>query len=229
MHRLRVIDHGGNAFGFQGCLESISLSSILELDGVLGPTGTEAGRNDRGCNDILQTLSILFGRSIDIIELILCKRLQLNLQNRRLHSIQPGIQADADVVILKRSLSVNAIRIDQSRPLVIVRKHRAAVTIAAQRLGGEEGGGGDVAEGTSSARIEIPGQAGNDGVVMADLIGHLNGTSESLRPVFQDQEPIAVSYGPDSLIISRETEQINGNDNARTQASFCEDFLHSTL
>ena len=64
---------------------------------------------------------------------------------------------------------------------------------------------------------------------MADLIGHLNGTAETLRPVFQDQESIAVSHGPDCLVIGREAEQVHGDDHAGTQPSFRQDFLHRAL
>ena len=82
-----------------------------------------------------------------------------------MQGIQTGIEPDADVVILPfRALSVNLIRAQQFCDLVIIRKDSAAVAIAAQRLGGEEGCGGNIAEG--AALSSLIGRAGALGGVL---------------------------------------------------------------
>ena len=225
VQRLRVIDHRRDTIGLEGGLDGIALLARSETDGILRPTGAVTRRNDRR-RQPLQEFRVAGGNLIHGIQLVFGERLELHLQDRRLDRIQPGVQADTDIVILERPFPVHPVRGDQRRPFVIVREHGATVSVAAQWLGGEERSRRDIAE---TAGSEIPGQAGNDVPVMADLIGHLNSSAETLRPIFQDQEPIAVGHRPDRLIISREAEQVHGNDNAGTQPSFRQDFLHRTL
>ena len=103
------------------------------------------------------------------------------------------IEPDADVVILPfRALSVNLIRAQQFRDPVIIRKDSAAVAIAAQRLGGEEGGGGNIAEG--AALFPLVGCAG------------------ALSGVLDQQQSVFLADGADLVIFGRVSEEVHRYD-----------------
>ena len=71
MHWFRVVNHRRNAFSFQGGLEGVALSFVFQTEGVLRPAGAEAGRDDRGGDDVLEALRVAVGGNINGIQLIL--------------------------------------------------------------------------------------------------------------------------------------------------------------
>ena len=181
----------------------------MQPDGVLRPAGKEAFRDDRGGDDVLQAPGILQSGEIDVAELILVESLQLHLQNRGLDRIQPGIHADADVVVLELALAMDPIGLDERGPLVIVGENRTAVSVATHRLGGEEGGRGDVAERARALSVDA--------------------AAKSLRSILEDQETVFIGNGPDGLVVRRQAEKVHGNDHARTQPAIGKDLFHSAF
>ena len=208
MHRFRIIYHRRNPGSLEGGLYGVPLCAVGETDGVLGPAGAESLRDDRG-GQPLQPLRIMCSDLIHGVQLVIGESLELYLQNRSLKRVQPGIQADADIVILELSLPVHAIRLDERGPLVIVGEYRTPVAVAPQRLRREERGRGNVAETARTLRVDS--------------------ASEPLRTILEDQQPVTVGHGADSLIVSRKAEKVHGDDDARPEPSFRKDRLHGPL
>ncbi len=71
--------------------------------------------------------------------------LQLLDQHRGLDGVEAAVQADADAIVFAAALAMHAQAPQDLRELVVVGEDRAAVAIAAERLGREEAGAGGVA------------------------------------------------------------------------------------
>ena len=157
----------------------------------------------------MQEFRITSGDLINSVQLILSKRLKFHLQDSSLNRIQPRIQADTDIVIFERSLSMHTVRSYERGPFVIVSKHCAAVSIASQWLGGKERRRRDIAERTGTLPFDSP--------------------TKTLRTIFQDQKPILISNSSYRLIVGRQAKQINSHNNTRTKTSFSNNPLYRTL
>ena len=93
---------------------------------------------------------------------------------------------------------MHGVTADQLRPFVRIGEHRAAVAIAAERLGGEEARGGDVAE---RAR-HLP----------------VDGAAEALRAVLQQQHAVALADLADRRVIRRQPEEVDRHDGPGEEA-----------
>jgi len=69
---------------------------------------------------------------------LLVEGTEFHLQDSSLNRIKTGIHTNTHIVVLVCALTMYTIGIHQLRPLVVVGKHCPTVTVAAQRLGGEE-------------------------------------------------------------------------------------------
>ena len=208
MQRLRVIDHRRNAFRLESGLNGVPFLAGSETDRVLRPAGAVTSRNDRRCQS-LQPLRIPGSHLVHGVQLVIGKSLEFHLQDCGLDRVQPGVQADTDVVVLKRPLAVHAVRRDERGPFVIIRKNSAAVPVASQRLGREERRRRDITETAGSLAANRP--------------------AEALGAVFQDQEPVAVGHGPDGLVVSRKAEKVHGHDDTRAEPAFSQHGLDRAL
>ena len=114
MHGLGVIDHGGDTLGLEGGLESIALGFAFEAEGVLRPTGVEACGNDRGLNawHIFQKFGIAGGDTVDIGEFVVTEGAEFHLKDSSLNGVKAGVEANAYIVVLERTLAVNTVRLD---------------------------------------------------------------------------------------------------------------------
>lgn len=97
----------------------------------------------------------------------------------------------------------------QRSPFVIVGKHRATVAVAAHGFGGEERGGGDVAEGA--------------GFLVADA------ATKALGTVFQDIEVVFVGHLTDGLEVGWHTEEVDGDDHTRRELACFQGLLDLAL
>ena len=79
-------------------------------------------------------------------------------------------------------LAVHRSGICQCGPFVVVGKHRSAVAVTAQRLGGEKGSGGDVAE------------------TACTLVAYH--AAKPLRTVLEDEKPVGIGYLTNSGIVA---------------------------
>jgi hypothetical protein len=64
--------------------------------------------------------------------------LELLDQYRRLQRVEPGIEPDANIVVLVAALAVHTDTIERCGELVVIGEDRAAIAVAAERLGREE-------------------------------------------------------------------------------------------
>ena len=87
---------------------------------------------------------------------------------------------------------MHGVAADQLRPLVVVGEHRAAVAVAAQRLGREEARGGDVAERAGHPAPDRP--------------------AEALRAVLEQEHPVPLAHLAYRRVVRRQTEQVDGHD-----------------
>ena len=66
---------------------------------------------------------------------LLIQHIQLRQQHRSLDGIQAGVQADPHIVVLSlRSLAMDLEGVQQSGDLIVIRKDRTAVAVAAEGL-----------------------------------------------------------------------------------------------
>lgn len=143
-----IVDHAGDVLLFQMGNDLIPGFRILRQYRVLGPGGNATVRHKGRLQLSDKRIVIPTHHSLTLIDLIVAQGLQLGQQHGCLNGIQTGVHAHPDVVVLAAGpLAVDAEGADQVRHAVIVCKDGTAVTIAAQGLGREEGGGGDMAEG----------------------------------------------------------------------------------
>ena len=123
---------------------------------------------------------------------------QLFQQDRRLEGVEARIHADPDVVVLVLALAVDPQRSQQLGPPGIVGEDRAAVAVAAQRLGRKEAGGG-------------PGGQGADRAAPV-------GGAEALGGVGQHHHALAPGDGGDGLVIGGMAEEVDRDHHPRLQA-----------
>ena len=219
MHGDGIVDRRGHALVLQMRGQAVA---VLVLDRVLGPDrnpavdhGGHAG--DMGC----QTFGIAVRRAVAPLDL-LREDLQLLDQDGGLDGVQTAVHADphgqvfgvvgerlAGLHVLGDDLAVDPQRVHFLGEILIIGQHRPAVAVAAQRLGREEAGGGDVGP--------------FDGMVA------IEGTAEALGRIGDQLEAVAVTDGPDGRIVGGLAEQVDGDDHARLQSALLQGRLDRRL
>ena len=173
------------------------------------PAGIVTLWDDGRLHHVLQLLGVACRHLVDINQFVVLERLQLDEQYGRLDAVHARVHADADVVVTVAALTMDMVGVYELRPFIVIGEHGAAVAIAPHRLGGEERRGGDVAEGA--------------GLLLADA------ASKALGTVFEDIETVLVGHLADGLEVGRQTEQVNGDDDARCQLTGFQRLLDFTL
>ena len=139
---------------------------------------------------VLEGLVVAAGHHLARVHLILPQGLQLGQQHGGLDCIQTGVHAHADIVVLAAgALAVDADGTAQIRDGVIIGKDGAAVTVAAQGLGREEGRGGDIAEGAA----------------LAALVG----TAEALGGILDEGQAVLLADGHDGVKVAGIAQDIH--------------------
>ena len=134
-------------------------------------------------------MGIVNGGCFNVVKLKALESLQFDLQDGGLQSVQPGIAPQTHVVVLFRAFAMNGQRTDQRGQLVVIRENRAAVAVAAQRLGREKAGDGRIAEAARHFAVQT--------------------AAKRLRAVFQKQQIVFLGNGFDAVKIGREAENIH--------------------
>ena len=201
VHRLRVIHHGGDALRFELRLHAIALFPAAQPERILCPARIPALRNDRQNRRDTGEGFVVHGRCrVHVRELILFKGVHLHKQDRRLDRVETGVHADADVVVFKRALAVDAEGADHGRRFVGVGEHRTAVAVAAEGLRGEEGRACRVAESAVALAVQH--------------------AAEALRRVLQEEQAVLFAHGGDRLMVCGQAEEIDVHHGLRRELSF---------
>ena len=186
------------------------LGGICRQKGVLIPTVLAILFHRRKHELPLEGGAVAACGSFPIPNLVLLQGFQLGQEDGGLEVIQSGVNARPDVVVLAAgALAVDADRAQQIRQRVVVGKNGASVSVAAQRLGREEGGSGDGAEGAA----------------------HLSfvGGAHALGSILQQSQAVLVADGGNGIIITRITQEINRHHHAGLQLPLREHCLDLTL
>ena len=134
------------------CRCALSASRLRRLDGVLRPGRTVAVRRARRLDDVAEAFGIAFADALARHHLVF-EDGQLLEQDRRLDRVEAGIQADMDIVVLRLALAVEGEGAELCGEGIVIGEHRAAVAVAAERLGRIEAGRGDKAERAAHAPV----------------------------------------------------------------------------
>ena len=102
---------------------------------------------------------------------------------------------------------MNAVGLDEGGPLVVISEYSTAVAIAPQGLGGEEGGGGDVAETAGTAHHKA----------VAVGLGQLDASAKALGTVLDEVHAFAFGDGADGGEVGGQAEEVHGNHRFGTQ------------
>ena len=122
---------------------------------------------------------------------------KLGQEDRSLKGVQAAVDADAGVVVLVRAFAVNSDGIEGGGKFVVIGEAHSAVAVAAQRFGGEEGGAGNIGQGTGLFAFVF--------------------RPEGLGGVLDDEKTVLPGDGIDSIIIGRQAEEIDGDDTKRSK------------
>ena len=188
----RIVNHIGNILFLQMGDNLVPGLGILGQDGILGP-GRHAALCHEGSGKILAERGVIPpGHLLAAVNFIVFQCLQLGQQHRRLDGVQPGVHAHTDIVVLAAgALAMDAQRTDDVRRGIVIGEYGTAVAVAAQGLGREERGGGDVAEGAA----------------LAALIGR----AEGLGCVLDENEAVLLADGCDGVVVAGVTQNIHGH------------------
>ena len=156
-----------------------------------------------------EALGVGAGSGIDGLELVLGEGLELDLQDGGLEGVEAGVHADAHIVVFVGAFAVDTVGLDEGGPLVVVGEDGTAVAVAAERLGGEEGGGGDIAEAAS--------------YLVADT------ATEALGAVFEHIEAVIMGDAAYLGVGGGKTEEVDSDDYTGGEAAFGLDFLNLSL
>ncbi len=195
VQRDRIIDGGRHAFGLEAGRDLVA-ATAGDADGVLRPHRGQAGRHRRDGDDIGELFGIVAGGAVARGDLV-GENLELLDQDRGLDRIEAGRHADTDVVVFIAALPVHAQAQQRFGEFVVVGEHRAAVAVAAERLGREKAGGGGVTEGAERAAFI--------------------GATEALRGVVEHEQIGGLDDLRDRVVIRRQAEQIDRNDGLRLE------------
>ena len=102
---------------------------------------------------------------------------------------------------------MDGVAADELGPFVGVGEHRAAVAVAAERLGREEARGGDVAERAGHLSVDRP--------------------AEALRSVLEQEHAVPLAHFPDRRIVGGKTEEVDGHDDPGCEIRLVLDEPHS--
>ena len=118
--------------------------SIRATDRVLRPGGRDARAQDWRRHQTAEQGVVACRGALPGQDLV-GEDLELGKQDRRLNRIETTVHPDPHIVVLVLALSVHAQRAEDRGQFGIIGEHRAAVAVAAKRLGREEAGGGQLA------------------------------------------------------------------------------------
>ena len=122
-------------------------------------------------------------------------------EDRCLDSIQPGIESNANIVVFFASLSMDPDGFALLRYLIVIEEDCSAISIASQRFCREKGGSGNVAKTASPFPDNFP--------------------TETLGTIFNQGKSVFLYHIPQTEIVCRKTEEVNGNDGFCIELSFC--------
>ena len=112
-----------------------------------------------------------------------------------MHGIQPDVDTDADVVVLVAPFAVHPDRLELICQIIVVCENSTPVAVPSQRFGRKKGRAADMAQTAGlAAPIFRP---------------------QGLGRIFDDPQTVFLSYGVDSVIVSRQAEEINRNNRPR--------------
>src|SRR5690606_17793389 len=195
--RERIVDHRRNARGLRSRLQRLPLLFRRCLYRILRPDAHQPFRDDRSFKTARERGRVARRHALALLDLLGIDR-KLLKKARRLDRVQPAVEADTDIRIFVLALSVIAERLEQRGHLVAVGEDSTAIPVAAERLGGEEGGGRDVAN--------RPGGAA------------MIGAAEALRTVADHLQAMLPRDGDQRIIVGRQAEKIDGNHDPRIEA-----------
>ena len=124
------------------------------------------------------------------------KNLQLLAQDRGLDGIEPRGETDTHIVVFVAALAVHAQAAQRVGKSVVVGHHRAAVAVAAERLGREETGRRRVAEGAEPAVV-------------------VDRAESPARHRRESNRFSALAAAAIAAVVGRQAEQIDRNDRLR--------------
>ena len=194
VQRLDVVDHRRDAERLQMRLERVAVG---RLDRVLRPGRARALARRRGLDDVAKPFGIARRHLLPRHHLVF-EDGELFDQDRRLQRVEARIQADMDVVVLRLALAVEGQRPELCRKRVVVGEHRAAVAVAAERLGRIEAGPGDRAE-----RAALPAA---------------QRAADRLRRILDDHQAFGLGDPLDRGIVGGKPEQVDRDDRLAASA-----------
>lgn len=200
MHGGWIIHHGGDVERLEVLLKGIALLTRGETDGVLSPTALITLGDCGGNHHIGEEGGVERGSTIDCLQLIVGEGTELHLEYGCLKGVESGVHAYAHIVVLERALAMHTIGVDERSPLVVVGEDGSSITIAAKGLGGEEGGGGYVAEGTGTTTVDA--------------------AAEALCPILEDEEIALVAETTEGGIVGWKSEEIDRHDDTGAEYAF---------
>ena len=165
-----------------------------DADDILRPYRHAALHHLRRRDKIAQRLVVAARDTLAGFDLVF-KDGKLLQEDRRLQRIEPRVQADADVVVFLRALSVAAQRTDEGCERIIIGEDRAAVPVAAKRFSGKE-----TRRRERTERARAP-----------PFVGRAAG----LRGIADERQPVRGAKGFKRIVIGGLAEQIDGDDRAR--------------
>ena len=195
VQRARIIDVGRHALRLHRRHESVA-PRRRHADRVLRPHRCAIG-HDMGDRRHVAEAGVVALRHLLARRNLLFEDRQLLDQDRRLQRVEARIHADADIVVFVVALAVEAQRADEIGRRVIVGDDRAAVAVAAERLGGKETRGGEIAD--------RPGAPA------------LVGRAIALRRIADQRQPARLAEGLDRIVIRGLAEQVDRDHRARAQ------------
>lgn len=191
-----VVDHGGDAGGFEVFLQGIAAATV-DTEGVLvedvGAVGQAGGREQSGEPLKVSVVPVSGGvapRGVTV------QAGKLAVEHGGLDGVEAAVTAD-DVVVVAAALPVVRRFTKFYGELFGVGVHRAAVTVGAEVLAGVEAGGADVADGAG------PGLA---------AVGESVGGTDGLGVVFHDVDAVFFGEGHDGLHVAALPVEVDGDD-----------------
>lgn len=197
VQRDRVVDRRGDARFLQRGHELRAVVGGVGEYGVLRPAGGVAFRDFGNLDAALEAGAVGGGNLVSQVEFVV-EDGEFFVDDRRLDGVEAPVEADADIVVFVIAPSVHANGDQQFQQLVVVGEDRAAVAVAAERLGRKEGGRADEAE--------------------ASGLSAANRAAESLRGVFENPEPVLDSHLFEAIVLGGQAEKIDRNERLRVES-----------
>src|SRR5665811_1224582 len=193
VHWLRVVDHGRDAGLGERFLKG---RALVRLDGVLGPSGTQAIDAFWHGDHALQSLVVDSGDALPRLKLAV-EHGEFDRKDRRLNAVETAVEADAINLVSIPSRAMNADRLEHIGKVVIVGEDGTAVAIGAERLRRKEARAADRRERA-------------DSVVVI-------GATERLGGIGDQMQAFALGERVETVPVRRETEEVDRDDRFRLE------------